>query len=224
MLEPLAPLRERLLRAGVRPGAANRYVAELRDHLDDMIAELETKGLSGAKAQETALSRLGNIDALAAPMTADKRFHSWTARVPWAVFLFAPIIGYAAVMATLAFALVSATSPGAVPDWFDTASRTARHFAALVVPLVAAWLLAFTAFRQRSRAMWPLLGMGFTIVVASMVELQIQLPAADQDGTISLALNAPSAIQVATLLIAAAAPLFLLRWAGRDSSNVQAHQ
>lgn len=224
MPEQFASLRERLLRAGVRPGTANRYVGELRDHLDDMIAELETKGLARAAAQEAALSRLGSIDALAAPMISDRRFHSWTARVPWAVFLFAPILGYAAVVATLAFALASATSPGAVPDWFDMASRTARHVAGSVVPLAAAWLLAFTALRQRSRAMWPLLGMGFTIVVASMVELQIQLPAVDQDGTISLALTAPSATQVATLLIAAAAPLFLLRWVRRDGSNVQVHQ
>lgn len=224
MREPFAPLRERLLRAGVRPGTANRYVAELRDHLDDMIAALETKGLSRAEAQEAALSQLGSIDALATPMISDRRFHSWTARVPWVVFLFAPILGYAVVMATLAFVLASATSPGTVPDWFDTAGHTARHFASLVVPLVAAWLLAFTALRQRSRAMWPLLGMGFTIVMASMVELQSQLPTADQGGTISLALTAPSATQVAILLVTAAAPLFLLRWAGGDSSDVQAHQ
>lgn len=189
-----------------------------------MVAELVTKGLSRAETQEAALSRLGSIDALAAPMISDRRFHSWTARVPWAVFLFAPILGYAAVMAIIAFALAFATSLGAVPDWFDMASGTARHLSGSVVPLAAAWLLAFIALRQRSRAMWPLLGMGFTIIVASMVELQIQLPAVDQGGTISLALTAPSATQVAILLIAAAAPLLLLRWAGGDSSNVQAHQ
>lgn len=210
MPDPFEPLRERLLRAGVRPATAGRYVRELRDHMDDAAAALEAGGLPAPQAREHARLRLGDIDALAAPMISDRRFHSWTARAPWAVFLLAPLLGYAAVVALLAVALALATSPGAAPGWFDAASRAARHFASLAAPLAAAWMLAFTALRQRSRALWPLLGMGLTIVMAAATELRVQLPSPAQGGEVALALAAPSASRMAALLAAAAVPLLLL--------------
>jgi len=209
MPDIFAPLCDRLLRAGVRPKTVNRYLAELRDHLDDLTAELEANGLSPDAARDHALSRLGSIETLAFPMVSDRRFHSWTARTPWAVFLIAPIIGYGVIVALLAFALASATSPGMAPDWFGTAGRATGHFAAFVVPLFLAWTLAFMALRQRSRAMWPLFGMGLTIVAATITELQVKLIGPQQGGEIAIALTMPSIIQIAALLLIAAAPLLL---------------
>lgn len=211
MPDVFVPLRDRLLRAGVRPKAVNRYLAELRDHLDDLTAELEASGQPREVARDHALSRLGNIETLAFPMASDRRFHSWAARTPWAVFLIAPVLGYGVIVALLAFALVSASSPGMAPGWLGTVGRGAGHFAAFVAPLILAWTLAFMALRQRSPALWPLIGMGLTIVAATATEFQVKLAGARQGGEIAVALTLPSAMQIVALLLTAAAPLLLLR-------------
>lgn len=211
MPDPFAVLRERLLRAGVRPRAVGRYVSELGEHLDDLTLELESEGFPAAEARQRAYSRLGTIDTLALPMISDKRFHSWTARTPWAVFVLAPIVGYGLIVALLILTLVSAVSPGAAPGWFGMAGRAIGHFSSFVLPLAAAWLLTFMALRQRSRPLWPMLGIVLTIVVAATTGLQIQTPDATRGGEIGVALAVPSAMQLAALLFAAFAPLFLFR-------------
>lgn len=116
MPDPFAVLRERLLRAGVRPRTVSRYVSELREHLDDLTLELEAEGFPIEDARQRAYSRLGSIDTLALPMISDRRFHSWAARTPWAVFVLAPVVGYGLIVALLTLALGSAVltvTPGA---------------------------------------------------------------------------------------------------------------
>jgi len=210
MPDPFAVLRERLLRAGVRPRTVSRYVSELREHLDDLTLEFEAEGFPTEEARQRAYSRLGSIDTLAMPMISDRRFHSWAARTPWAVFVLAPIVGYGLIVALLTLALVSVVLPGAAPGWFGMAGRAAGHFSSLVLPVIAAWLLAFTALRQRSRPLWPLLGIVLTIAVATMTQLQIQAPGNTIAGEIAVALAVPSATQLTALLLAAFAPLLLL--------------
>lgn len=211
MPEPFAVLRERLLRAGVRPRTVSRYVSELGEHLDDLTLEIEAEGFPTEEARHRAYSRLGSVDTLALPMISDRRFHSWAARTPWAVFVLAPVVGYGLIVALLTLALASTVLPGAAPDWFGIAGRAAGHFSSLVLPLAAAWLLAFLALRQRSRPLWPLLGIVLTIVVATMTRLQIQTPDSTRAGEIGVALTAPSAAQLAALLLLAFAPLLLRR-------------
>ena len=54
-MEPLfRNLRERLLRAGVAPRHVRRYLAELEDHLSDLLAEEEQSGRSSADASAAA--------------------------------------------------------------------------------------------------------------------------------------------------------------------------
>lgn len=210
MLDPFVVLREQLLRAGVRPKTVNRYVSELRDHLDELTFELEAEGFPTEEARQRARARLGSIDALALTMISDRRFRSCAARMPWAVFVLAPIFGYGLAVALLAFALASVVSPGTVPGWFGAAGRAAGCFSSLVLPLIGAWSLAFTALRQRSRPLWPLLGMGLTIVVATMTQLRVQPPDATRAGEIAVALTVPSGAQFAALLLATVAPVLLL--------------
>lgn len=144
-------------------------------------------------------------------MISDRRFHSWAARMPWAVFVLAPILGYGLIVALLALALTSVVSPGAAPNWFGTAGRAAGHFSSLLFPLMAAWLLGVAALRQRSPPLWPLLGIVLTMVVATTTRLQIQTPDSTRAGEIGVALAAPSAVQLAALFLAAFAPLLLFR-------------
>jgi hypothetical protein len=93
-------LRERLLLGGVAPRHVRRYLRELDEHLDDLTAQQRQGGYDGEDAAIRARARLGGDDELASAMLAQKRFRSWTARAPWAVFLFLPPI------AALAFGML----------------------------------------------------------------------------------------------------------------------
>lgn len=207
MHDRLNLLRERLLRAGIKHRVAARYVQELQDHVEDSATALEATGATTEDAMKRALARLGSIETLAAPMIADRRFHSWAARAPWAAFLAAPILGYIAVVVCLAYSLVATQ-----PVWLETGAIFFRVVAAFVAPVTIAWSLAATARRQRSRLLWPLLGIGVTVILAAMAQLQVTRPTLDHGGAISLSLTMPTLPHGVLLLIVALAPLGLLRF------------
>ena len=202
-------LKDRLIRAGVRPANVSRYVAELRDHLDDLAAEGIANGLDNATAQQQALARLGNIDELAKPMIADRRFQSWASAIPWAVFLLVPVLGQIAIMAGTIFLLTAATSAGAVPPWFGAATIAAQYAIGGLVPVLTAWIIAAIALRQRSRPIWPMLGIGAVVCIGAMLHLPVVIPAPGQPGMIAMALMLPALAHLLALLGLATAPFFL---------------
>lgn len=212
MLDPFVVLRERLLHGGVRPTTVRRYISELKEHLDDLTSEIETEGVPSNEARQRARTRLGSDDVLAQAMICDRRFHSWAARMPWVVFLVAPAIGYGVAVTLLVLALASVVSPDDTPGWFGAAGRIAENFLSFVLPLIAAWSLVFTALRQRSKPLWPLLGIVLTLLIATMTQLQVRPPDVAAAGEIKVTLTDPSVARFVVLLLAVAAPLFFRRW------------
>lgn len=202
-------LKDRLIRAGVRHDHASRYVAELRDHLDDLTAEGIADGLDEAAAQQQALIRLGSMDELGQPMIADRRFHSWAAATPWAVFLLAPVLVQIAVMAGAAFLLAATTTSGAVPFWIGTAAVATKYLLSGLVPVLTAWTIAILALRQRSRPIWPISGIGAALCIGAMLHLPVTLPAQDQPGLIAITLALPAPAHLLGLLGLAVAPFLL---------------
>src|SRR5678816_52574 len=100
-------LRERLLRAGIGAAQAGRYIAELKDHLDDLCAEELKAGWSPNDAQARAMRRLGYVDALAEAMIARRELRTWSARAPAAAYVVAPSVILAAATACWLAALVA---------------------------------------------------------------------------------------------------------------------
>ena len=91
------PLFRRLLEGGVRRRPARRYLAELKDHLDDLIAD-ERRAMSDPREAETrALSRLGSFDMLADAMIERREFQAWGHRRPVAAYLITPALALAGV-------------------------------------------------------------------------------------------------------------------------------
>ena len=88
MVFPFERLRDRLLTAGISPRHVRRYMTELSDHITDL--EVEAKAAGHPAPRESALERLGHPDDLAQAMIDRPELKAWTARAPWAVFLFGP--------------------------------------------------------------------------------------------------------------------------------------
>jgi hypothetical protein len=185
MSNPFAELRERLLRAGVAPRHVRRYLRELADHLNDLIAEELRAGHSRADAESLALARLGAIDLLAAAMIGKPQFCSWSARMPWAAFGLMPLFLLAAayflacvyLWCGWTIFLPGANTPfgGAVKGpvyGLQNIYFQAGKFYYLCAPILVGWATTLIAARQRIKAAWPTLGLALIAWMGATARIQ----------------------------------------------------
>jgi hypothetical protein len=172
MAKPFNELRERLLKAGIAPRHARRYIAELADHLADLTAEEEHAGHSRADAQSMALARLGRMDHLADAMIQQRQFQSWCARAPWAMFSLGPLMVLAGAYFVACLYLWCGWKiflPG-VDTPFGGGARgpiyafaniyfQAGKFYYFAAPILVGWGIALVAARLRFKAVWPTVGL-----------------------------------------------------------------
>src|SRR5258706_314220 len=163
---PFDVVAEALLKGGIAPRHVRRYVRELDEHLDDLMAHQRAAGYNGEDTASTAGARLGSDTELAHAMLDQPGMRSWPARLPWLVFLLLPpllaaVIGLGLYVAAY---LIGYGAPGLVTFLplsesalvgFSTAAMTAVQ--ALGAPAIAA-LLVVMAQRQRLKQACPLLG------------------------------------------------------------------
>lgn len=170
-------LREQLLHAGIAPRHVRRYLAELRQHYDDLIAEEHAHGITGPAAHAAAAARLGSSDELAASVLAKPELRSMTARRPWLVFGILPplavIIGF--ILVVIVVQLVAIRGGAYIPrqgfvqpapTWLVwTLSGTMFTINFVVVPLLGV-LLVWLAQRQRIKPVWPMLGIALLLALS----------------------------------------------------------
>jgi hypothetical protein len=187
MSAPFKDLRERLLRGGVAPRHVTRYLSELREHLDDLIAKESSAGRSIETATRSALALLGPEKQLAEVMLARTRFRSWTSRVPWAVFTVAPLAALISVyFATQILAVIIVElfgsgithEPMQVPGWFSAFYSTVIDFNLYLLPLLCGWVLSVLAIRQRMALAWPIIGLCVVAVFCGLETFSVNWAAA----------------------------------------------
>jgi hypothetical protein len=178
-------LRERLLRAGIAPRHVRRYIAELRDHFDDLVREETANGLPRDAAESAARARIGSDDTLAQIMLARPELRSLTSRYPWAVFGLGPIVMLAlSIVVALQIEVwlldltsyVAGTLMGIQPS-LATARRVTMAFTvynALAVygaPLAFAALLYWVGSRHRTPKAWMVTGVAIVCVLGGFQNL-----------------------------------------------------
>jgi hypothetical protein len=192
MLTSFDLLWERLLQGGVARRPARRYLAELRDHLDDLIAEERQAAGDERDARSRALARLGSVDALAGAMIARREALAWSRKAPFAAYLIAPTFAFAAGAALAMSGVVMtanwlrAPGGGAVdmPPWALTMAADVVFFSNAMLAVLLGWTLGAMAVRQRSAPLWPVLGIVVLATVGAAVQLQVTLPSAAGHGEI----------------------------------------
>jgi hypothetical protein len=188
------PLRERLLRAGIGSAHAGRYIAELRDHLDDLVAEEQRAGRSARDAYSHAMQRLGDADALAESMIVRREFQAWSARAPVAAYVVAPPVILTLATAVWVVGLVAACTwlrhttgePSDLPAWTVPAADGAARFSNATLSVLLGWALAATAIRQRAPVLWPMLGLIALATLGAALQVDVTLPAGGAPGEINL--------------------------------------
>jgi hypothetical protein len=212
------PLWRRLLDGGVRRRPARRYLAELKDHLDDLIAE-ERRAMSDPREAETrALSRLGSFEMLADAMIERREFQTWGRKAPFTAYLIAPAVAWLAVTALTVVGVVmtvkqahGAAGGGALPGWLSEFATGMMFFSHAILPVLLAWALGVAAFRNRSALLWPACGIVALAALGSTFHPILTLPSAATHGEVAISPDGIAAFAV--LLGLAALPYAaLLLW------------
>jgi hypothetical protein len=170
---PLENVRDELLRAGVAPRFANRYVVELREHLADLTERERNAGLGATAASARARELLGTDTQLTQAMIATAP-RTLAARAPWAVFALLPLLTLMALIAAivaLMFRLlepVQATWPGGIPNSYVGAIGTASFVTSYVLGPTISVACIFVSLRQRLSSRWLWTGLGLVAVTSSL--------------------------------------------------------
>lgn len=185
---PLETLWERLLRGGVSRRHARRYLSELNDHLEDLIAE---EPLPAAQARPRALARLGETEALACAMIARPELQAWSSRAPIAAYLLIPslslVVCAALAMAGVVGACAWASKTGLPPtSWAGPLAAGAVFFCNAMLSTLLGWAIGVAALRQRSSPLWPCLGILVLAIISASVQLTVVLPSSAGRGEIEL--------------------------------------
>jgi len=166
-------LRVRLLKAGIAPRYASRYVSELRDHFADLVATERSKGLSDAEAQARASVILGGEDTLYAAAIDRGAPRSLAASLPWLVFGLLPLLALFALFALTAwtsFALLlpyrDVGTPGIPHGLRDVTTALSLFSGYLLAPALAAACIAI-ALRQRIVSRWVWAGLVLIALIAA---------------------------------------------------------
>jgi hypothetical protein len=178
--QSLESVREQLLRAGIAPREANRYVSELREHLVDLTERERRAGLDGNAAAERARDLLGSEAQLVQAMI-DKTPRSLAARAPWAVFTLLPVLVLLVAIAAIDLSMmrllapVQATWRGGAPGTYGGIAM-AVSFATnyLLGALFVAGCVAI-ALRQRLSSPWLWVGVGMIAVLSGLLGFHINI-------------------------------------------------
>lgn len=180
-------VRERLLRTGLAPGHVRRYVAELQEHLADLVAREQAAGMDATQAQQRAASLLGSEAQLVQGMIDSGAPRALAARAPWSVFAVAPVLLLMALAAATGASMMHLLAPlrGLAPA--DFPSGYASLIAAvsfvtsyLVGPLLAAGCIII-ALRQRLASPWVWVGLALIALLSAVFGFHMHV-VPDADG------------------------------------------
>lgn len=94
-----------LLRHGIAPRHAERATGEVRDHFDDLVEELQSRG--SADAQHQAALALGSVEDIVAAMNERRELKTWAFRYPRMALVVYPLACVAALPAAPVIAGIS---------------------------------------------------------------------------------------------------------------------
>jgi len=178
---PFEAVREQLLRAGVSPRYASRYVTELREHLADMIERERASGLSVEQATERALTLIGTDSDLARATIERGAPRSLAARAPWATFVILPVVLWMAVLVVVIVSMlhflwpVRGLAPSEMPESYRALIAVGSFISRyLVGALLAAGCIAI-AVRQRLASSWIWLGLGLIALLTGILGFHVHV-------------------------------------------------
>jgi hypothetical protein len=210
-----AAIGEELRRAGLAPRRVRRILFELESHLDDLVEELEGRGLSREAAEAEATTRLG-AEAIIEAARARPELHSSLRRWPAAALTLLPLFVYAVVFVAALFlvavGLALAKSLGfPVENSVLLQQVTTATFAGVefLLPASVAITFCIVASSRRAPLSWTLVGVALVSLLGATANAQLDLPPASRPA-VGAGLGFSTEAMGAPLLRAACTFVFVL--------------
>lgn len=178
---PFESLRRALLREGVPPRYARRYIAELLDHYHMLVKDNQTAGLLPEEASFRAHRELGNEVTLLRSVVDRRRVFVCSRGRPEILFIFLPI---PMLYAAKALILLLCILIGMLLNWFAAALPDSMHGLRAMshlcldyaAPFIAALLCCGLAYQRGYRPAWALFASVLIGVCAGCVQFEMQQP------------------------------------------------
>jgi hypothetical protein len=171
---PFENVREELLRAGVAPRIARRYVIELREHLADLTERERKTGLDATAASRRARELLGTDSQLTQAML-EKTPRTLAARAPWAVFGLLPVVALLAAICVIDISMfhlltpVYSRWPGGLPTADGGIIAAASFVTGYVLGPAICGACILISLRQRRVSTWLWIGVALIALISSLV-------------------------------------------------------
>jgi hypothetical protein len=178
---PFETVREQLLRAGVAPRYAGRYVTELREHLVDLIERECASGLDVEQARKRALTLMGTDTDLARATIERGAPRSLAARAPWAMFVILPIAVWLVLLAADIVSMMHLLWPvrGLAPSDMPQSYRALIELDSFITRYLVGLLLVAgciaVAVRQRLASGWFWVGLSLIALLTGIVGLHVHV-------------------------------------------------
>lgn len=158
-------LKIRLLRGGIAPKFVRRTIQELQQHLEELIAQEKSAGISETEARAIAFGKLGDEDKLVSEALARKEIRSWSSRYSKSFFSIFPFATYLLFMIGFVYFGIGAISDragievnGEMQSFYITLARVILFFVEyLITPMIAA-AFAILAVKRNIPMLWPIVG------------------------------------------------------------------
>lgn len=179
--EVLDGMLTQLLRRGLPADYAQRAVAELADHHQDLAEELRARGMTEEAAATEASRRLGEPRALVKKTVREYQRRFWCGRWPRLTFLFGPIV--LVVLSWLAIVLVALcilwplqelgfdvnpASDGIISTYESVSTRVAQVLYLLISPALALLVLSRVAKKLAMGPAWVCLSASILAVFSGL--------------------------------------------------------
>lgn len=181
MPQPFEAVRERLLRAGIPPRCARRYVTELREHLEDLTERERAAGREAGQAAERARTLLGSDALLAQAMMDHGAPRALAARAPCAVFAVLPVVLLVAALKAATALMIHALwpvrglAPSAMPETYRAFIASMSFIMNDLWGLLLAAGCVAVAVRQRLTSSWMWVGIGLIAMFSAMLGFHVNV-------------------------------------------------
>ncbi len=216
-------LADRLLREGVAYRHARRYIAELRDHAEDIARAEITRGASQDEAHAAAIARLGTLDDLARGMTARGELQALSVRFPRFYGGAMPVLVWIGILIALGLFLggvvnilrASGLAPNGGSPSLAVLQTPADALLALItraLPVVVGGAALIGALRQRMVMLWPMIGAAALAGIAAAVQATVRFSTAPETLSslnLGVGISPETAVRAGIMFAAMLTPLLL---------------
>ncbi len=211
------------MREGVAHRHVRRYIAELRDHAEDIAHAEITRGASQEEAHAAAIARLGTLDDLAHGMTARDELQALSGRFPrfcggvmpvlvWIGSLIALGLFFGGVVNILR---ASGLAPNGGSPSLAMLQAPADALLALItraLPVVLGGAALIGALRQRMVILWPVIGAAALAGIAAAVQASVRFsttPETLSSLNLGVGISPETAARAGVMFAAMLSPLLL---------------